>query len=99
MIPLSSAAESALAALTNHYALLGRDRAIDRLVASIEAACERFERERGQFYDSPRPYPGLAELGLRWTKEGPYWIAFAVTREGPIVAGVFHDGADIPNRI
>ena len=99
MIPLSSAAESALAALADHYALLGRDRAIDRLVASIEAACTRFERERGRFYDAPRPYPGLAEFGLRSTKEGPYWVAFADTHEGPVVAGVFHEGADIPNRI
>ena len=99
MIPLSSAAESALATLTEHYAALGRDRAIDRLVACVEAACARYEQKRGLFYDSPRPYPRLRDLGFRWTKEGAYWIAFAVADAGPVLVAIFHDAADIPNRV
>ena len=88
-----------LDALTVHYAALGRDRAIDRLVASVETACARHESGRGLFYNAPRPYPGLADLGFRWTKEGPYWIAFEETGAGPVMAGIFHEVADMPNRL
>ena len=99
MIPLSITAAAELDALTLHYAALGRDRAIDRLVASIEAACARYESGHGLFYDAPRPYPGLADLAFRWTKEGSYWVAFKETDAGSVVAGVFYDAADIPNRL
>ena len=83
MIPLSKAAEAALEALADHYAALGRDRANDP----------------DDFLAAPRPYPGLADLGFLWTKQGPYWIAFAKTTNGPVVAGVFHDTANIPRRV
>ena len=99
MIPLSAAAEAAFEALTQHYTALGRDRAIDRLVESLQRACARFEARRGLFFDAPRPYPKLADLGFRWAKEGRYWIAFQVTDGGPVVAGVFYESADIPNRL
>jgi len=99
VILLSAAAVAALDALTAHYAALGRDRAIARLMAAIEKASGRYENRRGLFYDAPRPYPGLADLGFRWTKEGPYWIAFEETSAGPVISGVFHETADVPNRI
>lgn len=99
MIPLSVAAERHLDALTEYYASLGRDRAIERAAECVEAACRRYERRPGSFLPAPRPYPALASLGLRWTKEGPYWIAFAEGQHGAIVAGVFHEAADIPNRL
>jgi hypothetical protein len=69
------------------------------LVASIETACDRYENKRGLFFDAPRPYPNLASLGFRWAKEGSYWIAFEQTDAGPIMAGIFHEAADIPNRL
>jgi hypothetical protein len=106
VIRLSAAADGALNALTLHYnafilhyEALGRDRAIDRLVTSVETACGRYENKRGLFFDTPRPYPGLADLGFRWTKEGSYWIAFEETGTGPGVAGIFHEAADMPNRL
>jgi plasmid stabilization system protein ParE len=99
VIRLTSAAEAELASLVSHYARLGRDRAIDRLVDSIEIASARFEHGRGVFYPAPRPYPVLSDLGFSWTKEGPYWIAFEMTADGPVIAAIFHDTADIPNRI
>ena len=71
MIPLSKAAEAALEALADHYAALGRDRAIDRLVESLEAARERYANDPDDFLAAPRPYPGLADLGFLWTKQGP----------------------------
>jgi hypothetical protein len=72
---------------------------IDRLVESIEIACARHERNSGLFCDAPRPYPWLSDQGFRWTKEGPYWIAFGEADEGPILVGIFHDSADIGGRI
>lgn len=51
------------------------------------------------FLNAPRRYPGLAGAGLRWTKDGPYWIAFKETNAGPILTGIFHEAADIPNRL
>jgi hypothetical protein len=99
VIPLSAAAEAALDGLTAHYTALGRDRAIDRLIESLQTACARFEARRGLFLDAPRPYPSLGDLGFRWTKQGPYWVAFQETDAGPVVAGVFYETADIPNRL
>ncbi len=46
---------------------------------------------------APRPYPELAALELLWLKRGRYWIAYDPA--GPIIAGVFFDTDDIPNRI
>lgn len=98
MIPLSASAEAALDALVIYFARLGRDRAIERLLASVRTACDRYEQQ-GSTYDAPRPYPALADLGFRWMHEGAYWIAFDTTQDGPLVAGIFHEAADIPNRL
>jgi hypothetical protein len=61
----------------------------------IEAASQRME-QTGLSYDAPRLYPNRADLGFRWTKQGPYWIAFT---DGPIIAGIFYGAADIPGRV
>jgi hypothetical protein len=99
MIPLSAAAESELDARTRRYKSLRRDRAIDRLVSAVQIACDHYEMRRGLSYDAPRPGPALADLGFRWTKDGSYWIAFEKTTAGPVVSGIFHEAADIPNRL
>ena len=46
---------------------------------------------------APCPYPELASLDLLWLKRGRYWIAYDPA--GPVIAGVFFDTADIPNRV
>jgi hypothetical protein len=51
--------------------------------------------ERGMA--APRPYPELSEFGLLWLKRGRYWIAY--DPDGPIIAGVFFDTDDIPDRL
>ncbi len=51
--------------------------------------------ERG--LPAPRPHPGLAALGLSWLKRGRCWIAYDPTL--PIIAGVFSETDDIPNRL
>jgi plasmid stabilization system protein ParE len=99
VIPLSRAAEAAVEALADYYAALGRDRAIDNLIESLGTACERYSSEPDRLLPAPRPYPALADLGFLWTKQGPYWIAFATTNNGPVVAGLFHDTANIPHRL
>ena len=99
MIRLSPAAERQLDELTRHYAERERDEAIDRVVDSVERASARYLANRGLFYDAPRPYPSLLRPGWRWTKEGPYWIAFSPSPIGPLIRAVFHDSADIPRRL
>jgi plasmid stabilization system protein ParE len=98
VIPLSAAAEGDLDDLTTYYAERGRDRAIERLIGSVEAVCARYLAKRGSFLDAPRPYPALADLGFRRTKEDAYWFAFQETAKGPILVGIYHEAADIPGR-
>ncbi len=99
MIPLSAAAEAEPDALTSYYETLGRDRAIDRLVEAGGTACDRYDRRRGLFYDSPRPLPGACRYGSSLDEGGTLWIPFEETTAGPVVAGIFHESADIPNRL
>lgn len=99
MIPLSRLAKAQLDALTAYYVERGRDEAADRLAERIERASSRIQSGQGLFFDAPRPYPGVARNGWRWTKEGPYWIAFARDARGPVIRAVFHDAADIPRRL
>ena len=40
---------------------------------------------------------GLAAYGLSWLKRGRYWIAYDAAV--PVIAGVFFDTDDIPNRL
>lgn len=46
---------------------------------------------------APRPYPGLAALGLSWMKRGRYRNAYDPAV--PAIAGVFFETDDIPNRL
>lgn len=51
--------------------------------------------ERGSM--APRPYPELESFGFLWIKRGRYWIAYDPTV--PVIAGVFFETDDIPNRV
>ena len=68
-------------------------------MAALDRAAKRIFDEPGTGLRAPRPYPALASLELLWIKSGSYWFAYAATPEGPVVAGVFHETADIPNRV
>jgi hypothetical protein len=46
---------------------------------------------------APRPYPQLARQGWCWAKQGSYWFAFDLDRTA--IQGIFHESADIPNRM
>ncbi len=99
MIRLSPQAESQVDALLEHYERLNRTEAMRNLVKVVEAAAGRIGKSPNIGLPAPRPYPLLADLGLRWMKEGSYWIAFTSFEEKPTIVAVFHEAADIPNRI
>ena len=98
MIPLTPEAEAQLDDLLAHFERLERPRASRNLILTLEDAAARIEHAPHEGLPAPRPYPSLARLGFLWTKSGQYWIAHMVLDSGPIIAGVFHDTADIPNR-
>ncbi len=99
MIPLSRQAESHINALREHFERLDRPEAIRNLILALSQASAQIENRPQAGLNAPRPYPSLASLGLLWTKAGSYWFAYLVEDAGPIIAGVFHDTADIPNRV
>ena len=72
--------------------------AAENLLAALERASERIVRSPNSGLPAPRPYPALARMDFRWIKEGPYWVAY-MTGNDPVIAGVYHEAADIPNRI
>jgi plasmid stabilization system protein ParE len=98
VIPLSAEAEAQLDGLLRHYERLGRPEAARNLLASLEMASTRIEWAAADGFPAPRPYPSLSKLGLQWIKEGVYWIAYSKTKP-VVIAGVFYETADIPNRI
>lgn len=98
MIRLSDEAERQLAALIRHYTQIGRPEAKRNLIAAIDGAVDRIERDPAGGLPAPRPYPDLARPGRAWIKVGRYWIAYSTTQP-PVVVGVFFDTANIPRRI
>lgn len=69
-----------------------------RLNELLQAACARYAARPVRLLSAPRPYPGMARLGLKLMKAGPYWLAFAKGGDGPVVARVLHEGADMAGR-
>jgi plasmid stabilization system protein ParE len=98
VISLSPRALSDLRDLLRHYETLDRIEASTNLLKAIEEALSRIGSVAEAGLPAPRPYKQLASLGLRWLKCGPYWISYTKTSP-PVIAGVFHATADIPNRI
>jgi hypothetical protein len=68
------------------------------LLAALERASRRIVEAPNAGLPAPRPYPSLARPGFRWVKEGPYWISYMAV-VAPIIVGVYHEAADIPNRV
>jgi plasmid stabilization system protein ParE len=99
VIRLSRKAQGQVASLVRHFEALERPEATRNLRAALVRASERITRGQGLFFDAPRPYPGLTRSGWRWTKEGPYWDAFSLRGATPVIQVVFHDSANIPERL
>jgi plasmid stabilization system protein ParE len=98
MISLSPRALADLRDLLIHYEKLERMEASENLLKAVKEASSRIEAAPEAGLAAPRPYKQLASLGLRWLKCGSYWISYTKTTP-PVIAGVFHATADIPNRI
>jgi plasmid stabilization system protein ParE len=99
VIRLSRAARAQVSQLTRYYADHDRPEAVRNLRGALARAAERIEARRGPFLPTPRPYPSVARPGWQWLKQGSYWIGFASDMRGPIIRAVFHEAADIPNRM
>ena len=97
MIALSPEASAQLDALERFYIERQRPQALRNLgYALAEASLVILNApERGRPF--PRPYPELAAVGLSWLKRGRYWVAYDPV--GPIIAGVFFETDDLPNRM
>ncbi len=98
MIALSPAADNHLRQLTEYYETKDRLDAARTLLAALETARLRIARHPGAGLPAPRPYPELRYLDLKWIIEHRYWIAYTAS-DPPVIAGIFYDTADIPNRI
>jgi hypothetical protein len=84
--------------LRSHYEDLGRLDAVRSLMAALDVAEERIERDPAAGLIAPRPCPQLASYGLAWIRSGRYWIAYS-TDQRPVIAGVFFETANIPLRM
>jgi plasmid stabilization system protein ParE len=98
VIDLSPEADRQLRQLTEHYEARDRLDAARNLLAAVEAAKMRIARCPSDGMPAPRPYPELSDLNLQWIIEHRYWIAYTAS-DPPVIAAIFHDTADIPNRI
>jgi len=99
VIRLSRKARAQLSCLAAYYEDKERPEAVRNLRAAIARAGERIETQRGLFFCTPRPYRTLTHPGWTWLKEGTYWIAYSAEPGGAVIQVVFHEAADIPNRI
>ena len=97
MIALTPEASAQVEALERFYIEKGRPQALRNLGHALAEASLIIVNDPGRGLPAPRPYPGLAVLGLSWMKRGRYWIAYDPVV--PIIAGVFFETDDIPNRL
>jgi plasmid stabilization system protein ParE len=84
--------------LLAHFEQIERPEAARNLIRAIQQASIRIEQSPESGLPAPRPYPSLAGLGLRWIKKGACWFAYMDDGGDPVIAGVFHESADIPRR-
>lgn len=98
MVVLSQEAELQLIALIRHYEALDRRDAARNLLLAVEAAIARITSTPEAGLIAPRPYPALTRFGLRWIHERCYWFSYTPDTP-PVMAGIFYEMADIPNRI
>ena len=97
MIALTPEASAQLDEFERYYVEQQRPQALRNLGRSLAEASLIILNAPQRGLPAPRPYPELASLELLWLKWGRYWIAYDPT--GPIIAGIFFDTGDIPNRV
>jgi plasmid stabilization system protein ParE len=97
LIALTPEADAHVRALERFYIEKRRPQALRNLGHALAEASLIIMNAPERGLPAPRPYPALASLGLSWLKRGRYWIAYAPSV--PIIAGVFFETDDIPNRV
>ena len=97
MIELSPEASTQLELLEQFYLQKQRPQALRNLSHALAEASLLIANAPERGLPAPRPYPAMTALGLSWLKRGRYWVAYDPTI--PIIAGVFFETDDIPNRI
>lgn len=93
MIALTPEAARQVEAFERFYADRQRVQALRNLGHALAEASLIIANAPERGLPAPRPYPDLASLGLSWLKRGRYWIAV------PVIAGVFFETDDIPDRV
>lgn len=97
MIALTPEASAQLEALERFYTEEQRPQALRNLGYALAEASLIILNAPERGLPAPRPYPELSAFALSWLKRGRYWIAYDPI--GPIIAGVFFETDDIPNRL
>jgi plasmid stabilization system protein ParE len=96
VIDLSPTAEAHLDGLRLHYVRKRRPEALRHLIHSVDTAKVEIALHPGGGKPSPAPYPALSRFGFRWIQIHVYWFAYEPSNP-PIIAGIFHNTADIPS--
>lgn len=97
MIGLTARAERQFRELREYYEDRDRPAATRGLIAALEEASRKIERNPTAGLAAPRPYPHLARPDRLWVKAGRYWVAYEPTT--PVIVGVFYETANIPGRL
>lgn len=97
MIALTPEARAQVDALAAFYVEKERPQAVRNLAHALAEAALIILNAPDRGLVAPGPYPELAVYGLLWLKRGRYWVAYDPV--GPIIAGVFFEKDDIPNRV
>jgi plasmid stabilization system protein ParE len=84
--------------LIQHYEDRGRPEAIRTFLAALDEAERKIAGNPAAGLAAPRPYPRLIRRNRAWVKAGRYWITYRTTLP-LMIAGVFYETADIPNRL
>ena len=97
LIALTPEADARVRALERFYIEKRRPQALRNLGHALAEAGLIIMNAPERGLPAPRPYPAAASPGLSWLKRGGYWIAYDPAM--PIMAGVFFETDDIPNRV
>lgn len=97
MITLTPEASAQVEAFERFYVETQRPQALRNFGHALAEASLIILNAPERGLPAPRPYPELSALGFSWLKRGRYWIAYDPV--GPVIAGVFFETDDIPNRV
>ena len=96
MIALTPEADAQLEALEQFHIDRHRPEAVRNLDHALADASLVILDTPKRGTDAPGPYPDLAASGLLWLERSRYRIAYDPAV--PVVAGIFFETDDIPNR-